>query len=234
MLQTRSCFSWMSREWCWAGICPWCRCCEDCWSDNKGLRTGHKLSWQSSDRVWDWAFQVALVVENPPENAGDVRDVGGFDPWIGKVPWRRKWQPTPVFLPGKSHGQRSLAGYSPWGLRHKGWTLLSIWAAAAEFEKIGSNFEISSTVDKMLSNCFDATEKLLIKGKVIANPTFSNHCPNQSAATQMKKKKRWLFFFEVSDHGQYFQAIKYFKIKVYTPLFLDPKLLHTLKDYFGN
>ena len=39
----------------------------------------------------------------------------GFDPWIRKIPWRRKWQPTPVFLPGESHGQRSLAGYSPWG-----------------------------------------------------------------------------------------------------------------------
>ena len=39
----------------------------------------------------------------------------GFNPWIGKLPWRRKWQPTPVFLPGKSHGQRILAGYSPWG-----------------------------------------------------------------------------------------------------------------------
>ena len=35
-----------------------------------------------------------------------------FDPWVRKIPWRRKWQPTPVFLPGKSHGQRSLAGYS--------------------------------------------------------------------------------------------------------------------------
>ena len=41
----------------------------------------------------------------------------GFNPWIGRIPWRRKWQPTPVFLPGKSHGQRSLAGYSPWGRR---------------------------------------------------------------------------------------------------------------------
>ena len=39
----------------------------------------------------------------------------GFDPHVRKVPWRRKWQPTPVFLPGKSHGQRSLSGYSPWG-----------------------------------------------------------------------------------------------------------------------
>ena len=34
-----------------------------------------------------------------------------FDPWVRKIPWRRKWQPTPVFLPGESHGQRSLVGY---------------------------------------------------------------------------------------------------------------------------
>ena len=39
----------------------------------------------------------------------------GFDPWVGKIPWRRAWQPTPVFLPGEFHGQRSLVGYSPWG-----------------------------------------------------------------------------------------------------------------------
>ena len=39
----------------------------------------------------------------------------GFDPWVRKITWRRKWQPDPVFLPGKSHGQRSLVGYSPWG-----------------------------------------------------------------------------------------------------------------------
>ena len=38
-----------------------------------------------------------------------------FDPWVGKIPWRRKWQPTPVHLPGESHGQRSQASYSPWG-----------------------------------------------------------------------------------------------------------------------
>ena len=46
-----------------------------------------------------------------------------FNPWVRKIPWRRKWQPTPVFLPGECHGQRSLAGYSPWG--HKSWTRLS-------------------------------------------------------------------------------------------------------------
>ena len=38
-----------------------------------------------------------------------------FNPWVGKIPWSRKWQPTPVFLPQKFHGQRSLVGYSPWG-----------------------------------------------------------------------------------------------------------------------
>ena len=37
-----------------------------------------------------------------------------FDPWVGKILWRRKWQSTPIFLPGKSHGRRSLAGYSSW------------------------------------------------------------------------------------------------------------------------
>ncbi|CAI9180043.1 unnamed protein product [Rangifer tarandus platyrhynchus] len=40
-----------------------------------------------------------------------------FDSWVRKIPWRRKWQPTPVFLPGESHGPRSLVGYSPWGRR---------------------------------------------------------------------------------------------------------------------
>ena len=41
----------------------------------------------------------------------------GFDSWVGKIPWRRAWQPTPVFLPRESHGQRSLAGYGPWGCK---------------------------------------------------------------------------------------------------------------------
>ena len=46
----------------------------------------------------------------------------GFNPWVGKTPWRRKWQHTPIFLPGKSHGQRSLVGYSPWGHRESDMT----------------------------------------------------------------------------------------------------------------
>ena len=47
-----------------------------------------------------------------------------FDPWVRKTPWRREWQSTPVFWPGKSHGQRNLGGYSTWGSQ-KSWTRFS-------------------------------------------------------------------------------------------------------------
>ena len=63
-----------------------------------------------------WASQVALVVKNPPANAGDIRDMSSI-PGSGRSPGGG--QPTPVFLPGGSHGQRSLAGYSPWGCKHR-------------------------------------------------------------------------------------------------------------------
>ena len=59
------------------------------------------------------------MVKNPCANAGDRRH--GFNPCIRKMPWRRAWQPTPVFLSGESHGQRSLAGYSPQGRKDKQW-----------------------------------------------------------------------------------------------------------------
>ena len=55
-------------------------------------------------------FLVAQTVKNPPAIGRP-----GFDPWVRKIPWRRKWQPTPVLLPGKFRGWRSLVGYSPWG-----------------------------------------------------------------------------------------------------------------------
>ena len=54
-------------------------------------------------------WMTLLVKKKSAYNAGRP----GFDPWIGKIPRRKGWQPTPVFLPGESHGQRSLAGYNP-------------------------------------------------------------------------------------------------------------------------
>ena len=45
-----------------------------------------------------------------------------FNPWVRKISWRRKWQPTSVFLPGESHGQRNLVGYNPWSCKESGTT----------------------------------------------------------------------------------------------------------------
>ena len=65
-----------------------------------------------------WGFPGGSEVKNPPANARDpLVGIPGFDPWVGKITRRRKWQPTPLFLPGKSHGQRSLTGYSLWGCK---------------------------------------------------------------------------------------------------------------------
>ena len=55
-----------------------------------------------------WASQVVQLIRTSCQ-CNRCR----FDPWVGKIPWRKKWQPTPEFLSGESHGLRSLAGYSP-------------------------------------------------------------------------------------------------------------------------
>ena len=74
------------------------------------LPLSHPFFW-SLLLLTPWASQVARVVKNPPTNAGYT----GSIPGSGRFPWRRKWQPASVFLPGKFHRQRSLVGYSPWG-----------------------------------------------------------------------------------------------------------------------
>ena len=66
------------------------------------------LRGRSKDKVNYWA---------PTWISSLLSHLLGFCPWVGKMPWRRKWQPTPVFLAGKSCGQRNLVGYSPWGRR---------------------------------------------------------------------------------------------------------------------
>ena len=67
---------------------------------------------------------MVLVVKNPPAKAGDRGMM------LGKIPWWRAWQPTPVFWPGESHGQRRLVGYGPWGRRDSDTTeRLSTWLA---------------------------------------------------------------------------------------------------------
>ena len=61
---------------------------------------------------------MALVVKSPPKRS----ERHGMDPWVRKIPWRRAWQSTPVFLPGESHGQKNLADYSPKGRKESDMT----------------------------------------------------------------------------------------------------------------
>ena len=81
---------------------------------------------QWNQNLWKWCTEVYIF--NPSYPGGSMGKKKkkfhlqcrrcrrlGFDFWVGKIPWRRAWQPTPVFLPGECHAQRSLAGYSPWG-----------------------------------------------------------------------------------------------------------------------
>ena len=59
---------------------------------------------------YSWVSLVAQLVKNPLAMRGT-----GVDPWVGKIPWRREWLPTLLFLNGEFHGQWGLAGYSSWG-----------------------------------------------------------------------------------------------------------------------
>ena len=96
------------------------------------------------------------MVKNPPA----MQELQ-VQPWVGKISWRRAWQPTPVFLPGESHGQRNLAGYSPWGRRQSDMT---------------SNFTCSAgAVGKFLQPSGDNGVGKKVKVKVAqSSPTLCN------------------------------------------------------------
>ena len=79
----------------------------------------HYSNWNLNNPMWSehmgwFKFMVASGKESACQSRQGFKRPR-FVPWVGKIPLRRAWQPTPVFLPGESHGQRSLAGYSPWG-----------------------------------------------------------------------------------------------------------------------
>ena len=78
-----------------------------------GLIFPSPYQYYNNSKCYNWFSQVVLVVKNMSASRRHKRS--GFDPWVGKIPWRRAKQFTPVFLHGKSHGQRSLVGYSPCG-----------------------------------------------------------------------------------------------------------------------
>ena len=99
---------------------------EEYWPKPQSLRHGWKTPDEAPGQQLLSYYQEVCKISGPAtdlelwlsnkESACQCRRFG-FDPWVGKISWRRKWQPTWVFLPGKFHGQRSLAGYSPQGCK---------------------------------------------------------------------------------------------------------------------
>ena len=88
-------------------------------SEQEGCLFWRKEDWRRGGRLKAYlcncakGFPCGSVAKKAPANAADAGDMSSI-PGSGRFPWRRKWQPTTVFLTEKSHGQRSLAGYSPW------------------------------------------------------------------------------------------------------------------------
>ena len=100
------------------------------WKGRMFFRKCNLHSWASQTAQWERTHL-------PMQRQGRC----GFDPWVGKRPWERKWKPTPVFLPGEFHGQRSLVGYSLWGRKESDTTDgLTLWCV-----------EITQTVSGFLS-----------------------------------------------------------------------------------
>ena len=126
------------------------------------------------------ASQVVLVVKNPSANARDIRD-WGLIPGLGKIPWRRAWQPTPVFSPGDSLGQRSLMGYSPQSRRAEhNWSDLARSMGMVEgLECWGSScFECDFTVIWGLPGGSDSKESACNAGNLGSIPG-SGRCPEE-------------------------------------------------------
>ena len=114
-----------------------------------------------------WASQVAQWVKDPPavqETEEMQADACRIDPRVRKIPWRRKWQPTPLFLPGESHGQRNLEGYSPWSCKESDTT-----------EQLSTHSTHSFVFYQRQSQSFIYYSHL-VKSQGNALWTMSNHC----------------------------------------------------------
>ena len=122
--------------------------------------------------------QVVLVVKNPCANAGDVRDaVGSLG---GKIPWKSIWQPTPVFSPEKSHWQRGLVGYSPWGRRESDLTEHTHTMIFAEFVSLCNRLHktvLRHPCHPQSSSCF-CSQSFMQSGlwSVTSNTSFHLFC----------------------------------------------------------
>ena len=168
----------------------------------------------------------------------------GFNSWVGKIPWRRKWQPTPVFLPGESHGQRSLVGYSPCSCKESDTTeRLHFHFHFTElhrfvFYKFFTNWRFAATLSSKPTGAIFPTVfthfmslcHILVILAIYQIFHYYYICySDQWFLTYLLQKRPWLT--EGSDNGSHFLAIKYFKLSMY--IFWHNAIGH-LRDYSVN
>ena len=127
------------------------------------------------------ASQVVLVEE--PACQGRKCKRYRFNPWVGKIPWRKKWQPTPVFLPGESHGKRSLVGYRPQGCKD------------ADTTEVTQHAQMNENLEKdifylLLSSAFLHIKLAKIQKfyKLSVNVEGKSHCKGNISVTFLKGK----------------------------------------------
>ena len=133
----------------------------------------------------------------------------GFIPWVGKIPWRRKWQPTPVFLPGKSHRQRNLAGYSSVQSLSCVRLFATSWTAARQaslsITNSQSSLKLMSIESVMPPNHLILCCPLLLLPSVFPSiRIFSNE-----SALHIRWPKYWSFSFSISPSNQYSGLISF-------------------------
>ena len=118
-----------------------------------------------------------------------------FDLWVGKILWRRKWQPTPIFLPGESHGQRSLLGYSPWGPKSR--TRLKWFSMFLLTQGLHTSLFLFIFFSFSLNTILGGTPSLIIQ------PIERRLSP---------PKHLWPLFFPPSNTHEYLQVYIYLRI----------------------
>ena len=140
------------------------------------------------------------MVKNPPANTG-AKGRHRFDPWVGKIPWRGKWQPSLVFLPGEVHGQRSLVGYSPRGRKESDTT-----------EQAHTDLTYQPWVAQILSlimdlNLLHRRKKSLLPQRMLFRDTRIYHCP--LPVMPFQKIETWLEPFYINANTIITYAFQY-------------------------
>ena len=138
-----------------------------------------------------------------------------FDPWVGKIPWRRKWQPTPVLLPGKSNGRRILVGYSSWGHKESDITeqfhfhFATSWTAARQ---ASLSFTISQSLLKLMSTeSVMPSNNLIFCCPLLLLPSIfpSIRVFYSESALCIRWPKYWSFSFSISPSNEYSGLISF-------------------------